>query len=65
MNVFRSDNTEGYTDNQLVELNRMWDAHCGDLDPQSDEGKRAQERVLSVYDTCLERGISPGSVSVF
>jgi hypothetical protein len=51
MHVFRRDNTEGYTHEQLAELNEQWSAQGAGLDPDSDEGKHTQECILADYDS--------------
>ena len=51
MELFREDNTEGYTETQLAELNQLWRSKHSDLDPDSDEGKHAQERLLAEFDS--------------
>lgn len=49
-NQFTMDNTEGYTDEQLQELNRRYEeASAGVCDP--DEFQHIAERVLRDYDT--------------
>lgn len=45
--IFREDNTEGYTDAQLAELNRRWSERAADVDPDSVEGKFLAEQLLA------------------
>ena len=51
--VFREDNTEGYDRNQLAWLNSHWDVSYSDIDPDSDEGKRLQERLFEDLEAAL------------
>lgn len=46
METFRDDNTEGFTAEQLDWANAQWRERHGDVDPDSDEGKGLQARIL-------------------
>lgn len=44
--IFRDDNTEGFTAEQLDWANAQWQERYGDVDPDSDEGKHYQAKIL-------------------
>lgn len=44
--IFREDNTEGFTDAQLAWANAQWRERYSALDPDSDEGKHLQSKIL-------------------
>jgi len=48
MKIFRSDNTDFYTEQQLEELNSEWEALAADLDldPEDDEYKLAASNFM-------------------
>lgn len=48
--IFRLDNTEGYSDAQLAELNRRWNERHADLDPTTIEGKHRARQLLEAMD---------------
>lgn len=48
---FRSDNTEGYSADQLAALNAEYQRQAAGIDPDSDEGKATQERILREHDS--------------
>lgn len=49
-NQFTTDNTEGYTDEQLQELNRRYDEASQNV-TDLDELQHIAERILAAYDT--------------
>lgn len=46
MKIFRDDNTEVFTAEQLDWANAQWQERHPDVDPDSDEGKDLQARIL-------------------
>lgn len=48
--IFREDNTEGYTTAQLAEANRRWRERHSSVDPDSTEGKHIAEKLLEEID---------------
>ena len=58
-NYFRDDNTDGYTEVQLDELNRRLVAEHGSEysdDPDFDEIQAASERIATAFDTEIAAG---------